>query len=64
MIITIENEELCPGVITDKIHLPSPAIPLSVPVAINVVESGLGIVCSGGDVLPHINGSHVEAIEI
>jgi hypothetical protein len=69
MAITVENERLCPGVITDKVHLPSPTVPFSVPMVIYVTESGLGIECGCSADLPHgraidDSGVHIEAVEV
>ena len=52
MTITVENERLCPSVVTDKINLPSPTIPFSAPAIIDVTEGRLDIESSGGGVLP------------
>ena len=70
MTTTVENERLCPSVITDEVHLPSATIPLSVPVVIYVTESGFGIFeSSGNGIVRHgrvadDSRSHVEAVEI
>jgi hypothetical protein len=68
VVVTVENERLCPGVITDEVHLPSAAIPFSVPVFVYVTESRLcifessgGVVGCGGAV---DGGAHVETVEI
>jgi len=66
MTITVENERFRPGVIADEVHLPSPTIPFSVPVIVDVMEGGLGVESGGCDVIPHIDdsGAHVEAVEV
>ena len=69
MVITVENERLCPGIVTDKIHLPSPTIPFSIPLIIYVTKGGLGIESSGSDVVPlgkviDNGGTRSEAVEI
>lgn len=69
MVITIENERFCPGVITDKVHLPSPTIAFSVPVIIYVKESGAGVEFGGSDFLLHGriiggSGAHAETVEV
>ena len=51
MIITVENERFFPGVIADKIHMPSPTIPLSVPEIVYATESGVNIEFGGSGVL-------------
>jgi len=69
MAITVENERFCPGVITDEVHLPSPTIPFSVPMVVDVMERRLCIESGSSDVVPHggvINDSraHFEAVEV
>jgi hypothetical protein len=60
---------LCPGVITDKVHLPSPTVLFSVPVVIYMTEGGLNIEFSSSGVLPpgtviDDGGAHAEAVEV
>jgi hypothetical protein len=47
--ITVKNERLCPSVITDKVHLPPSTIPFSVPLAIYVKQSRLGVFQPGSN---------------
>jgi len=67
MAITVENERLCPSVIADEVHLPSPTVPFSIPVVVYVTKSRLGIESDG--TLPpgwaiNYSGSHIETVEI
>lgn len=69
MVVTVKNERLCPGVITDEVHLPSAAVPFSVPVLIYVKESGTGIFKSSGDGIVRCGraadrDARVETVEI
>lgn len=69
VIVTVENERLCPSVITNEVHSPSAAVPFSVPAFIYVMESGLGIFKSSGSGIVRCRravdrGTHVETVEI
>ena len=70
MAITIENEGLCPRIITDEVHAPPSAIPFSVPVVIDVKESGSSVFePSGNCTLPRggvidTDGVRAKAIQV
>jgi hypothetical protein len=69
MAITVENEGPCPGINTDKVHFPSPTVPISVPEVIYTAESGLDIEFSCGGILLHggvigDSGAYAEAVEV